>query len=157
VRQLPSVPKNAISLNHRYLNVFTNSCGEPLLVGACTQNSSIKHAYQAIDRASEYWATDAAFFEPRYLEAEKAIAEVDDAVMAARLRSCLTLVSAARQSNEIQIDAMASRDAYRHNDVMQGTAVSSQRIAEWDAIIKAEDASVLKLRRETTECIAQGK
>jgi hypothetical protein len=29
VRQLPSVPKNAISLNHRYLNVFTNSCGEP--------------------------------------------------------------------------------------------------------------------------------
>jgi hypothetical protein len=32
VRQLPSVPKNAISLNHRYLNVFTNSCGEPFLV-----------------------------------------------------------------------------------------------------------------------------
>ncbi|MGD1094751.1 MAG: hypothetical protein ABSB35_22500, partial [Bryobacteraceae bacterium] len=31
VRQLPSVPKNAISLNHRYLNVFTNSCGEPIL------------------------------------------------------------------------------------------------------------------------------
>jgi hypothetical protein len=30
VRQLPSVTKNAISLNHRYLNVFTNSGGEPL-------------------------------------------------------------------------------------------------------------------------------
>jgi len=29
VRQLKSVPKNAISLNHRYLNVFPNSCGEP--------------------------------------------------------------------------------------------------------------------------------
>ncbi|MGA3240959.1 MAG: cytochrome ubiquinol oxidase subunit I, partial [Bryobacteraceae bacterium] len=31
VGQLPSVPKNAISLNHRYLKVFTNSCGEPFL------------------------------------------------------------------------------------------------------------------------------
>jgi hypothetical protein len=31
VRQLLSVSKNAISLNHRYLNVFTNSCGEPYL------------------------------------------------------------------------------------------------------------------------------
>jgi F-type H+-transporting ATPase subunit gamma len=30
VGQLPSVPKNAISLNHRYLKVFTNSCGEPI-------------------------------------------------------------------------------------------------------------------------------
>jgi hypothetical protein len=29
MRQLPSVPKNAISLNHRYLKTFTNSCGEP--------------------------------------------------------------------------------------------------------------------------------
>jgi hypothetical protein len=29
VCQLPRVPKNATSLNHRYLNVFTNSCGEP--------------------------------------------------------------------------------------------------------------------------------
>src|SRR5580704_12391802 len=29
VCQLPSVPKNAISLNHRYLKVFPNSCGEP--------------------------------------------------------------------------------------------------------------------------------
>jgi putative hemolysin len=29
VRQLPSVSKNAISLNHRYLNVFTNCCAEP--------------------------------------------------------------------------------------------------------------------------------
>jgi hypothetical protein len=27
--QLLSVPENAISLNHRHLNVFTNSCGEP--------------------------------------------------------------------------------------------------------------------------------
>jgi len=32
VRQLPSVPKNAISLNHRHLKVFTNSRGEPLLL-----------------------------------------------------------------------------------------------------------------------------
>jgi hypothetical protein len=30
VRQLPSVSKNAISLNRRYLNVFPNSCGEPI-------------------------------------------------------------------------------------------------------------------------------
>ncbi len=30
MRQLPSVPKNAISLNHRYLKTFTNSCGEPI-------------------------------------------------------------------------------------------------------------------------------
>src|ERR1039458_8902621 len=29
VRQLLSVPKKAISLNHRYLKVFPNSCGEP--------------------------------------------------------------------------------------------------------------------------------
>ena len=34
VCQLPSVPKNAISLNHRYLNVFTNSCGEPFFLTA---------------------------------------------------------------------------------------------------------------------------
>src|ERR1035437_3245292 len=41
VRQLPSVPKNAISLNHRYLNVFTNSCGELLRQPHCpgAQNS----------------------------------------------------------------------------------------------------------------------
>jgi hypothetical protein len=30
VRQLLSVPKKAISLNHRHLKVFPNSCGEPL-------------------------------------------------------------------------------------------------------------------------------
>ncbi len=33
MRQLPSVPKNAISLNHRYLKTFTNSCGEPYFLG----------------------------------------------------------------------------------------------------------------------------
>src|ERR1039458_7585030 len=32
VRQLLSVPKKAISLNHRYLKVFPNSCGEPHFV-----------------------------------------------------------------------------------------------------------------------------
>jgi hypothetical protein len=29
MRQLPSVSKNVISLNQRYLNAFPNSCGEP--------------------------------------------------------------------------------------------------------------------------------
>jgi hypothetical protein len=32
VRQLPSVTKNATSLNRRYLNAFPNSCGKPFSV-----------------------------------------------------------------------------------------------------------------------------
>src|SRR5207249_3109603 len=36
IRQLLSVPKNAISLNHRHFGVFTNSCGEPIFEVFCS-------------------------------------------------------------------------------------------------------------------------
>src|ERR1039458_6847975 len=51
VRQLLSVPKKAISQNHRYLKVFPNSCGEPFsfLRATCSAISSAQNLVLGLD------------------------------------------------------------------------------------------------------------
>lgn len=126
-----------------------------LLVGAAvafffiSRNKAIKRAYESIERTDEYWDAGALLFEPRYLEAEKAISEVDDIVVAARLRSCLTYVSSSRKSREMGAEAAASKE----DAISRG--LSRQLIAERDALIKALGERVLKLRSAVAECIAQ--
>lgn len=80
------------------------------------------------------------------MDAEKAIADVDDVVVSGRLQSCLTLISVARRSRQAKAESIASkRDA------------PVQRIAELDASIKAADESVSKFKSEAAGCIAQAK
>jgi hypothetical protein len=70
--------------------------------------STIRHADEALARANEYFNAGALFFEPRYAEAEKAVADANniffrDPIEAALLRSCLVDVKLSRSWMEMSI------------------------------------------------------
>jgi hypothetical protein len=82
-----------------------------LAAGAATaacleRQSTIRHAGDALARANEYFDAGALFFEPRYAEAEKAVADANstlfrDPLAAEGLRACLVDVKLSRSYMEM--------------------------------------------------------
>ena len=129
-----------------------------LAVGACvafyvlSRRSAIKRAYEAIGRAEEYWDSGALLFEPRYLEAEKAVSEIGDGFLdplpAAKLRACLANIPLARESLKIGADLADDLDHAMSDHV------SPKRIAELKGLTKDAQDSASKFEAQARKCVS---
>jgi hypothetical protein len=76
-----------------------------------SNHMAVRRAGEAIVRADEYWDQSEFLFEPRYLEAEKAVAEVSEVLDSETLKLCLQSVRLSRQSLQIAGVAKDPTDA----------------------------------------------
>jgi hypothetical protein len=113
---------------------------------------SIRRAGQAIARTSEYWNASAILYEPRYLEAEKAVADVmGDSLDKAQLRLCLSNVRLARSSRET-VDRWSALQAKAMSD-----GSSRAKIADTDAQAKKATDAHLKFLVASWKCVEEAK
>lgn len=113
------------------------------------RDSSMRRAGESIARANEYWGQEALLYEPRYLEAQKTVADVTGTDLdRALLRSCLSTVNTSRGEFFILSRLMTLRDEGKK------AGASKKDTAETDAHIKEGSAMVDQLRVKARACIS---
>jgi hypothetical protein len=134
----------------------TTSLIAALIVGSsaayffAAQHYSVRRAGQAIARADEYRDAEATLFEPRYLEAEKAVADVaGDPFDKAHLQLCLTKVNLSRDYLGLRVRATA----LKVRTINDGS--SRQQIAHAVAAEKQAEDTVIKFVSEKGKCVAE--
>ena len=113
-----------------------------------SRRNTLQRAQQAIERADEYWDSGAATFDPRYLEAEKAVTEVGDVLDSANLRACLFFVKLSRETQALQ-----ESERIRHYDAISD-GLSRKAIAERESLANDTGAVLDRLRGKAQTCIA---
>jgi hypothetical protein len=113
-----------------------------------SRRNTLQRAQRAIERADEYWDAGSAGFDPRYLEAEKAVTEVGDVLDSANLRACLSLVKLSRETQ-----ALRESERIRHYDAISD-GLSSKAIAERETLANDTGTVLDRLRGKAQTCIA---
>ena len=114
-----------------------------------SRRNAMQRAQRAIERVDEYWDSGSAVFDPRYLEAEKAVAEVSDALDSANLRACLSLVKLSRETRILR-----ESDRIRHYDAISDE-LPRKAIAEREALANDTGTMLDGLRGKVQTCIAE--
>lgn len=118
-----------------------------------SSHNTVVRAYQAISRADEYWKASELLFEPRYLDAEKAVAELQnslDPLQYAKAHECLSDVLFARQALRYgtELDGYLKQAISEHD--------SSRKIAELRTDVNNAEETLKKRRSDVEKCIAGG-